>query len=374
MNKISAHYGGIDAILTFFGMRLYSGCAITKLINLLMRIHLLVIGYYLAFVRLYFYITAQNDLYMFSFVVYHFAMLIGQHVLACKRPLIAKLYWNLIELCEDEKAKLKIKRLSWRFFLVYLILTGIWIINAAIRLQTSGSLQVLCNYYTMQPLESIPFRRMLMIYYLDLVFYPFFLFNASLSTVLLYLHILYCIYQIDVDYHCRLKTNLIRTPEIMECNKSEAICRLVRINMARNSFEKALNVFPFIWFSVLFFACSGNIWLARHYHAMNLTMHYFIFDLTVYVVNVMLVMVVIFAVSQVKELSCEKMRKIGSRLVSLSVKDEQITLLVNELRHRCQMNFTGWSMFVLDKNLILSFLGGLLTFAVLFIQISEYKN
>lgn len=45
--------------------------------------------------------------------------------------------------------------------------------------------------------------------------------------------------------------------------------------------------------------------------------------------------------------------------------------LIDEVKSNLNMNLTGWGMFKLNKELVLAFLGSIITFSVLFLQLTQ---
>jgi len=211
-----------------------------------------------------------------------------------------------------------------------------------------------------------------------LVFIPFHRSHWSSLSVIVYMYFINIINKIELKF---LTSTLSKVEESVIAENTISCRHVLRMRCKiadiRHQFEACVNVFPFLWFSALFISSSGHLQLIKNYgdhgtHS-HVTTNWLIMELLSYAINAC------FAFRLLIKIRAEN-NDINHQCVLLSqsiirnvhnVEFKQS--LLNDLEKGQSIEATGWSLFVLDKSLILSFVGSLITFSILFTQISENK-
>lgn len=170
-----------------------------------------------------------------------------------------------------------------------------------------------------------------------------------------------------------LKLQLERNVEIFEMD----FYRKTRLNWKnilryKHQFERVFNIFPFLWFGYLFLTTSGYFSrIIYHLESRDIQLH--LSKLIVHLLNLVFAFGVIFFESHLKGRLSEDLNLVCDLLIrKQQSKNIYDVIQCEKLRDELLVpfNYTGRDMFNLNKGFVMSFLGALITFTVMFLQLS----
>ena len=83
------------------------------------------------------------------------------------------------------------------------------------------------------------------------------------------------------------------------------------------------------------------------------------------------VLVIPFLISWIQKKLNSHFEAIQLQLIHNLETNPKLASLIDEVKSNLDMNLTGWGMFKLNKELVLAFLGSIITFSVLFLQLTQ---
>lgn len=363
---------GIEVYLALTGNRLFCRNNAAKMINRLINWVTFAVSYYLLIVCLYNNDYKNMNLLSFNFLMFHASIVAIMHLLAYNSKNIASLYEESLSLVTKEDRS-KARRISFACLAFLMITSIVWSVNHIIRLRSfdlaSFSNSILFNRLQLGSKVALPVT--IFVYYVNAFHYPFVMYQQILLTICLYMHLLYTIFRGNMNFSKTAKLAISNAMKGKEMNFFAFHCFRMDLNKLKRRFESVMNLFPFIWFTIMFFACAGYMWVARNISKMQTTLHGLIFEISVYFTMVFSNVITVAILSILREKSCEEVTQLADSLIRIRSPDSDAALLIDELQNRCYVPLTGWSMFELDRKFIVSYLSGLLTFAILFIQLTE---
>lgn len=150
----------------------------------------------------------------------------------------------------------------------------------------------------------------------------------------------------------------------------------VHIDQVRGELESKLNLFPLLWFTFNFISMiSIMIVLFKSSFEKSLPTE------SIYtLLNIAVTFAVLFKINSVNEDLAVKYDKlisitlVESKFNDQSDRDSFKFSLLHLLRKDRRLLFTAFNVFQLDKDIILPFVGSLISFSVLFVQLSQIKG
>ena len=293
-------------------------------------------------------------------------------------------------LCDQIHKKLiRMERFCFYFFIVWtIIFSSISSINQLFSVTNSNDGTAgfdLINYWiptsTGLSVVSVSYVIIFSIFNLHLVD------GIIIPTTLIYGYFVIIIYFMKDAFFQELerRTNSIRSLRI----------KWNEINTIRDRIEKQLNVLPFIVFAIIFFnATSVVIVFCHETRRLKDTALSFVhfnnasageeISLTKYIIYWAFefgigvpVLVIPFLINWIDDQIDERFKSIRNDFIRNDTTGQgsfdhyQMEKLIAEMKPSLKLNLTGWSMFELDKMLVLGFVSSLLTYSVLFLQLSE---
>lgn len=204
------------------------------------------------------------------------------------------------------------------------------------------------------------------------VFSPFEVYLWPLYSCFLYSYLIVLIHKSE-DSHLKDLTERIKFNNSI----NHAKCYIPTHKQFRDlklRFESTFNIFPMLWFSILFIECSRLISWGRGLDSSdNSDFNWIYMDLVAYSMKLMAA----FGVCSLHDRLNSQTSSHALELYDICSKyqisnDFELVEFVAGLK-TMKMKLTGGSMFNLSKSLILNFIGSILTFTVLFIQLSENR-
>jgi len=145
------------------------------------------------------------------------------------------------------------------------------------------------------------------------------------------------------------------------------VIQYVTITKLQANFNQYFELYPFLWLSYLFMKASAA--LVFMFSSSTNTQLFFLLNEYIGLITYLLTFAAtIVVVSHQLEKTIEAKRNFVSNCYGLGIVNE--TKFLIEILARNEFVLTGWSMFVINKHLILSFSGSLITFSVLFANLS----
>ncbi|KAI1288502.1 hypothetical protein HDE_09370 [Halotydeus destructor] len=136
-----------------------------------------------------------------------------------------------------------------------------------------------------------------------------------------------------------------------------------RVNAVKKEFNDLFSIFPVLWFYSIFLKSSGTITKASSVAHSYYSIIYQTLGFEVLIIFTV-VYVIALADNHVSRLVDEY---IEAKMLTSSLNDISKLFLADELRRKASM--TALFLFELNGSLVLSFLGSLITFTVVFIQL-----
>ncbi|KAI1292767.1 hypothetical protein HDE_06850 [Halotydeus destructor] len=178
---------------------------------------------------------------------------------------------------------------------------------------------------------------------------------------------LYCkTYDLIVHLREALLDNVRNTLVTDEPYLKAAIVSKRKLDVYMKRFEKIYNVFPFMWFSYLFVRSSGFIlYLMKANTTLKL-----IGPVLNYASDLLIIFAMLLHLDRTEGRLAEKVDECDNWLFEVCPKFSDLSSkLRSELRKKVKC--TAMSYFELNRTLVLSFSGSLITFTVLFVQLSN---
>lgn len=179
------------------------------------------------------------------------------------------------------------------------------------------------------------------------------------ATFALYDYLLRCLNHVHMTYfHVTLKTE-----------KSVVKLRLAwqEILDIRNDFEKLFSFYPLLWHAVLFRRCMHYITsfnkLRFELSWQLLVVSYWMMSKAIYTFSVL------YTISDVNSNLQDMFATFQRQVITLG-ENYHRQLLVQDIERTLLVKFSGGGLFDLNKNLVLGFVSALVSFSVLFIQLS----
>lgn len=186
-------------------------------------------------------------------------------------------------------------------------------------------------------------------------------------SIALYVHVFYMVQLVEVNFyssHNNENGALLTSHQMFNI----LIKRRYITDNVKSKFNESLNGLPFVWFTHFFCSFSGLIksmgTLEQNENRFIIAQAIFLLTLIAYVAAFL-----VFSHSMNRKLIQMSDQLIGK--VIRSSPDPNRLLLINELKGDCGIQLNSWDMFPLNKGFLLTFLSSLITFSVLFIELSK---
>lgn len=141
----------------------------------------------------------------------------------------------------------------------------------------------------------------------------------------------------------------------------------MRLRNQRDELMSCLMFVPICWFGLIFVELAAVVMESSEIEHSSVEQIMIVIPLAAYS------LVLFYATFQADDVSNRLKKKIKAALSDImSVRmTEKLPLLAHELENSMDSEFTAWSMFDINRKFVLSFISALITFTVLFIQITK---
>lgn len=367
MSQYAYSFRRIDYILITIGCKLYPASLAAKIVNRCL-LFLAVSFSAAAIIQMIIIFSGEKTTYwevLYLFI--YTSVLINIGLIKKKGDRIKEVHESCFDLL-DASSRKAIQAYSLKLAVIYHSLVG---------LVTGIFISIFVNDLFWTPNEKIwqleAFGNFF-IYGLYSLGFPLFCSFWFLTSLSLYKFLLYEIRMLELQLISQF-ANDIQTIDDISVMKN-FLSPFERISALKRSFETLMNIFPLHWFSI-FFIRSTTLVLGMKAAAREEqenfvnTYGWLILEIVCYLVTMALTFQVYFLNDELNErISWEAAKAIKlCRKLPLHANYELIGLL--EDLKRSDLKLTAFSMIELNKSYLLSFLGSVVTFTVLFIQISQ---
>lgn len=364
MATLSSHFVALDLLLSPSGARTFSSFKYNSIINYVFRVNWL-FAYYCEIILFANFRIESAILYRMIYWLTNTGALLSSHLFVIKSNTIKEIYVQLVsQLAEKDKRRLFI------FTYVFIIILTILLFPVA----TVFSLPIFNSNFTVveefawlrdQPPSA---AKTTMAAFVAIYFMPVFITMTFSTNIFIYSAIIYCYLRVNYNYYENLRKavkgmnknaeeNCFRT-EIKTRNQLDALFRQI---------EETMCFFPFIWFSMLFFTFAGMLWTRKHdLFALESDMLLILFSF----VAISLCGLLVF-IDKLRNYDLKESNLIAEQLLDVRKVDFYADQLAGILSHRKPLILTGWQFYNLNRGFMLYFAGGLLTFSVLFMQLTD---
>lgn len=204
-------------------------------------------------------------------------------------------------------------------------------------------------------------------YYVMYLIYPIFFLDWTLISWFVYIVMLISLRKVEVSALQGLANGLNRTKSLSCLRSHEPLHH--KIASMKEAFEKNFNIFPLLWLAMLFSQGSCfTMWfrITSHDDSLELSL-----KLSTYFINLLLTFSICFLNKKLNEAVALEASKVIHLSSNIMVCDDYKLLQLLKGIKKSDLKLTAWGMFEMKKSMVLSFIGAIVTFTVLFVQIYE---
>lgn len=356
--KVSHHFGLMNYVIIMLGLRFYPENRRQRISNLIVFVFNLLIASYLASVALYKFSLNPSHLFNANYVSYNSQFMVILSTLSYKQKAIKEVYEHALRLC-GRKTMERITKLSKLYFCFMSFASISTMLTFACYIDDRAIKKLMFSTSSKVSLIEKLFAYFIFIYY-----YPIVLFAGLHCSIFHYVQLVWSFHLIDRSYFHSVE-KLIRG----RVNYKEVLNKKTLIDEVKQHFEKRMNIFPFLWYTVLFENCCGIIWALQNFEKLEMSVQWSTVEMISYFMMLLTLLLVLFVIDYNLARYLEDNSMIATKLVKTSGEfNAEVEKTIDLLKNDGGIAFTGWGFFKLRKSFVLSFLGGLVTFSVLFKQ------
>ena len=371
LNPLKIMFVLIDYVLLTFGVMVYTEHRYLRALNYLFR--------YLYFISLVYelFISFKNGLsgaklnMLFEYYVYFFLAISSQILVARKANSIRQLNTYLMQIADIE-VKQKLRRYAFCLFMFHWFCTTLGIVAWFYNIVAHGLEARLENnrgyFFWIADFRLGLAVCVIMRNLIAGIAREQWIHNSAIVYI-------YFAVAIELIKHRSMSRLLIEDNDEHHNNHyhEKQLKKLIVIkryfDRLKMEFESIFSVFPLMWFSYLFIGASGNI----AYSAQNLQDPEMYAFLALFVRNLLVSFVIVFLINSfdyTNQVLCfDKCSTLFNEL-SNARNDEIAAITATQIELGRQIAYTGGGLFQLTSGFILSFVSGLVTFTVMFVQMS----
>ena len=360
-------FQGLDCILLLTGCKVYRLNRWTCVLNWIFRIHCILVVYYAILIKIVYISSDPDVVFTFNVSLIHVFELIQQHYVMFRVNKIAKFHNFLIQGL-DEKQLRYLKFMTWIMLLIYLIVCGFccWMYYDFIVASDETAL-IIFNFYAPIPVNETSKAKTYGAYYLMLFYFTWIRNGWQMVSCMLYYYFLKCM----KFYDDKWKTSLLQYRKTDKLDFRVLFQERILIKNIKETFESLMSFFPFLWFAFNFISMITilivlfRLGFETSFPTETLLTYY----------NMFLNFIVLNTITNVKIES----RKLSNQVIEFLYREGRLQEpfkleTIHDLTDNVGYNFTASGLFPLEKDLIPSFAGALISFAVLFVQLSQINN
>lgn len=386
---------GLDIILLFMGVKIYTTNKFIKVLNYIFRVHFSLIVYYLILIKIVFIASDPDPYFTFSITLIHVYQCINHHVLCFKVQYLKRIHDSLYRELNASNIKY-LRRCSFAMLLLYIIISSISAyLYIHLIIPSDEMIIIINNFYAIYPIDAISLSSInhIFVHYLMTFYFSFLRNSWLLASTLIYFHFLSCI-----DIHHK---NILTLVEFSIKNKGlnrkifeKFWCRKNILLQNIKLFEHRMNIFPFLWFSFNFISLISI--LVSTVRIEGAGFNTFSVESIYDILNICFTGIIVGKVSQLKNSMTYRTEEIVRKMFNEKEivraqepclydrhsnesktrvdKYQMLTGFLEQLREHNKVTLTGWQLFKLDKKILPEFLGSLVTFSVLFVSLLQLEE
>lgn len=358
---------GLDLILLMSGCKLYNNSKIYLIINYITRIQCIALLYWVILIKIVYISSDPDPIFTFNISIIHIFQLLNQHYLLLRSKQVRQLHQLMVSKM-TLKDKKYLRKLTFLMVIIWILASLFSIITYHLCILNSDErILIIYNFYSYDQTAKIAnFWVIFITRYLMLFFFAIIRNSWQLASCFLFYYLLQCLQFYDE----KLINNLIN-----DSSKLSYVCKVknrVHIDKLKNELESKLNLFPLLWFTFNFISMiSIMIVLFKSSFEKSLPTE------SVYTfINITITFIVLYKIDSIKNFINTKYDK----LICITLNENNNNFdtfkysYLYILRNNRNIYFTACNIFQLNKGVILPFVGSLVSFSVLFVQLSQIKS
>jgi hypothetical protein len=298
-------------------------------------------------------------IHVFHLIQQHYLMLNGDKILGLHNFLIQGL---------TSKQRQHLQSMTRVMLLIYVLVCGFccWMYFDFIVASDETAL-IIFNFYAPIPVKETSKTRTVIAYYLMLFYFAWIRNAWQMTSCMLYYYLLMCLSFLDDS----MKTSVLSHRNRDDLNFEIILRERIKLKSVKESFESLVSPFPFLWFTFNFVSLiSILVVLFRLGFSSS-----FPTETILSFFNVFLTFVILNLVTKINL----KGRRLSNQVLESLYRDGNIDApfkvqVIHDLRNNPVIELTACGFFSLERQVIPSFVGALISFAVLFVQVSEMKK
>lgn len=378
----------LDYYLLIFGLKVFESSKAEHRLNVFFRAHFIFNNYHTFVYHTLNFLQSDTDLYSLSYIILYFCIILTHHQAWYRLHEMRKLMTIIFDLAEPFELN-KLHRASVIAFATIFVNNVLMAVSITLWWIPTGSLLATRNLCCALRSPSVQWWMHVIVFY-KAYCYAIFESNWLISTAVIYVFAVFAISLIErVFFHGKC----VVLKQIMAAQlSSERVTQVYRklkmayasVKCLHNLFDKLFNMLPVCWLGFLFFMLSGNMVIqvsAKSAAQANGTYTdafdtsyrrsplFLISEHIALFVFMATILVSIYVASSIVE-SMNKTR--SNFLFDIIVdcpSDHQKSDMIY-LIDKNKLQLSGYNLFSVDKKLLLSFCAGLISFSVLFANLS----
>lgn len=359
----------IDIILFSVGLKLFRTSSTIAILNYVIRLIAITDIYSnVASNAVQILVTDEAfDLYHYTYLISHLIMASIHHVIIIRTRSLKELLSSIFNML-TKREKRKLFRASNLLLASYAIITVFQLLSQFLYVYMMGYSGVVLDLTSIPAEEDNWYIVCLAIFKM----FAFAIFNSNTFTVsaILYTFLVYSLHLIDESFSKRLsKANM---------NYATTIKARFKIDELRQQFNTLLSNLPFLWLSFLFILASGFVVITLDEDSVTSEPLYLLGEWLAYVGYSFAIIGSLLVCTYLSKQSASICRKLAYEISLCDIESYRQSrstpiskrFLLKHLERKGYIKLSAWSVFKVSKELLLSFLGAIISFSILFAQIA----
>lgn len=364
---------GLDLVLCAMGCKMYRSNVIIRILNILFWIHFSLIVYYVIVIKLIF-ISSDPDLYFtFSITLIHFTQLINHHLLCFKIKHLRKVHNILFQELNYENVKY-LNRQCYIMLTIYVVTS---IVSSYLYvyfiIPDDKMILIINNFYSFNPTSELSLINHIFVHYLMTFYFSFLRNSWLLISTSIYFHFIDCFNFYHENITKKVCYLIVGKGINHKIFVSFSRKREIMVNQVEK-FEREMNFFPFLWFSFNFISMISI--LVSTVRIKGAGFNTFSVESIYNILNIIFTGVLARKISHLKNKIQLRNEDVLCKLFQEKEISSNYQLFIGflNLMREKNINFTGWQLFDLDIKVLPEFIGSLVTFSVLFVQLLQLDD
>lgn len=394
-------FQGVDLILSLIGCRFYARSRLSRIVNIILRIHSALVVYYCIIIKVVFIASDPDVVFTFNVSLIQLFHLIQQHYLWWNVKKMSLFHDCLISRISSHQSRFKLRKLGFYLLALYLfICTMCCYMYMGFIVESDKRALIIYNFYSPVPEPTVARWKSWIAYYLMLFYFTWVRNGWQMLSCFLYIYLLKAVSLVDKESleqmtmeakqsSCNFILDKRETPKDNYPTYRKMSLQRMEVEQAKRIFEGFMTPFPLLWF-IFNFVSMITILVSVFKLGFKTS---FPTEAVLCVINICITFVVLHAISQHNEQSRQlidiiirillrednQTRSMTGDISQPHILTERIQLspmkvsLIHYLEESSHISLTALGIFNLEKEIFPAFLGSLISFAVLFVQLSQMK-